>query len=55
MVFLYIIAVSEHNPLTKLLARGVADAEADERVKHRKIINPAFHVEKLKVSVSCYF
>ncbi|KAI3812288.1 hypothetical protein L1987_16995 [Smallanthus sonchifolius] len=36
------------NPLTKMLARGVADADADQWVKHRKIINPAFHVEKLK-------
>ncbi|KAC9216385.1 hypothetical protein E3N88_46173 [Mikania micrantha] len=36
------------NPLTKLLGRGVADVEGDQWVKHRKIINPAFHVEKLK-------
>ncbi|KAJ0666790.1 putative secologanin synthase [Helianthus annuus] len=36
------------NPLTKMLARGLADADADQWVKHRKIINPAFHVEKLK-------
>ncbi|KAD1794283.1 hypothetical protein E3N88_42286 [Mikania micrantha] len=36
------------NPLTKLLARGLADVEGDQWVKHRKIINPAFHVEKLK-------
>ena len=49
------MAFLEHNPLTKLLARGVADAEADQWVKHRKIINPAFHVEKFKVFVSCYF
>ncbi|PWA71616.1 cytochrome P450 mono-oxygenase [Artemisia annua] len=54
IVFLYIMAVSEHNPLTKLLARGVADAEADQWVKHRKIINPAFHVEKLKVFMILY-
>lgn len=38
------------NPLTKLLARGLIDAEADQWIKDRKIINPAFHVEKLKVS-----
>ncbi|KAI7741757.1 hypothetical protein M8C21_000601, partial [Ambrosia artemisiifolia] len=36
------------NPLTKMLARGLADVDADQWVKHRKIINPAFHVEKLK-------
>ncbi|KAC9469349.1 hypothetical protein E3N88_45778 [Mikania micrantha] len=31
-----------------LLARGLANVEGDQWVKHRKIINPAFHVEKLK-------
>nr|APZ88352.1 cytochrome P450 CYP72A509 [Eleutherococcus senticosus] len=36
------------NPLTKLLATGLLDAEGDRWVKHRKIINPAFHLEKLK-------
>ncbi|KAJ9554675.1 hypothetical protein OSB04_018720 [Centaurea solstitialis] len=43
------------NPLTKLLARGVIDAEADQWVKHRKIINPAFHVEKLKHMVPAFY
>ncbi|KAL8201476.1 hypothetical protein R6Q57_012815 [Mikania cordata] len=36
------------NPLSKMLAKGVVDVEGDQWVKHRKIINPAFHVEKLK-------
>ncbi|KAC9216383.1 hypothetical protein E3N88_46191 [Mikania micrantha] len=36
------------NPLSKMLAKGVASDDADQWVKHRKIINPAFHVEKLK-------
>ncbi|KAI3816389.1 hypothetical protein L1987_16083 [Smallanthus sonchifolius] len=36
------------NPLVKLLVRGLADVNGDQWVKHRKIINPAFHVEKLK-------
>ena len=40
------------NPLVKLLARGLVDADSDLWAKHRKIINPAFHVEKLKVCVS---
>ncbi|KAK9052588.1 hypothetical protein SSX86_029217 [Deinandra increscens subsp. villosa] len=36
------------NPLSRMLAKGLVDAEGDHWVKHRKIITPAFHVEKLK-------
>ncbi|KVI05264.1 cytochrome P450 [Cynara cardunculus var. scolymus] len=43
------------NPMTKLLARGLVDVEADQWVKHRKIINPAFHVEKLKHMVPAFY
>jgi cytochrome P450 len=35
--------------LTKLLAEGVGNYEGEKWVKHRRILNPAFHVEKLKV------
>uniref|UniRef100_A0A452XBY0 Secologanin synthase n=2 Tax=Aegilops tauschii subsp. strangulata TaxID=200361 RepID=A0A452XBY0_AEGTS len=35
--------------LSKLLAVGVATHEGEKWVKHRRILNPAFHVEKLKV------
>jgi hypothetical protein len=35
--------------LTKLLADGVAGLEGEKCVKHRRILNPTFHVEKLKV------
>ena len=41
------------NPLISLLAKGLAHLEGDQWEKHRKIINPAFHVEKLKVFF-CY-
>ncbi|KAJ9554674.1 hypothetical protein OSB04_018719 [Centaurea solstitialis] len=43
------------NPLTKLLVRGLLDVETDQWVKHRKIINPAFHVEKLKHMVPAFY
>ncbi|KAI3714014.1 hypothetical protein L1987_72604 [Smallanthus sonchifolius] len=39
------------NPLSKLLAKGIVVTEADQWVKHRKIINLAFHVEKLKINM----
>ncbi|KAM7503162.1 hypothetical protein LguiB_002066 [Lonicera macranthoides] len=36
------------NPLMKLFVDGLASHEEEKWAKHRKIINPAFHVEKLK-------
>ncbi|KAF5459659.1 hypothetical protein F2P56_019587, partial [Juglans regia] len=36
------------NPLAKLLATGLASYDAEKWAKHRRIINPAFHLEKLK-------
>jgi len=38
------------NPLLKLLATGLADYEGEKWSKHRRLINPAFNLEKLKVS-----
>ncbi|KAL3509075.1 hypothetical protein ACH5RR_028476 [Cinchona calisaya] len=39
------------HPLGRLLAEGLVMANGDEWIKHRKIINSAFHLEKLKVTV----
>ncbi|KAJ6979703.1 hypothetical protein NC653_027750 [Populus alba x Populus x berolinensis] len=39
------------HPLMKPLACGLASHEGEKWAKHRKIINPAFHQEKLKVII----
>ncbi|MFS7993735.1 putative 11-oxo-beta-amyrin 30-oxidase [Helianthus anomalus] len=46
---------SVNNPLTKLLATGLIDTDSDRWIKHRKIINPAFHFEKLKHMVPAFY
>ncbi|KAK6134292.1 hypothetical protein DH2020_031982 [Rehmannia glutinosa] len=42
------------NPLTKLLQRGLATSEGATWAQHRKIINPAFHLEKLKMMIPVF-
>ncbi|GJX88977.1 cytochrome P450 CYP72A219-like protein [Tanacetum coccineum] len=43
------------NPLSKLVVKGIFDAEGDQWAKHRKIINPAFHVEKIKHMIPAFY
>ncbi|KAF5730781.1 secologanin synthase-like [Tripterygium wilfordii] len=40
--------------ITKLLFVGVVTLEGEKWIKHRKIINPAFHQEKLKFMVPAF-
>ena len=42
------------NPLARFFARGLAVYEGEKWVKHRRILNPAFHAEKLKVIDSLF-
>jgi cytochrome P450 len=41
--------------VTKLLFGGVAILDAEKWAKHRRILNPAFHTEKLKVLFFVFF
>ncbi|KAL5159730.1 Cytochrome P450 72A68 [Glycine soja] len=43
------------NPLVKLLATGLAGYEGEKWSKHRRIINPAFNLEKLKIMLPLFF
>ena len=46
---------TEPSPLTKFLATGLVTYEGDQWAKHRKLINPTFHMEKLKVPPQIHF
>ncbi|EOA33347.1 hypothetical protein CARUB_v10020157mg [Capsella rubella] len=41
-------------PLARLIATGVANYDGDKWAKHRRIINPAFNVEKIKNMVPAF-
>ncbi|OIW06810.1 hypothetical protein TanjilG_03705 [Lupinus angustifolius] len=42
-------------PLTKLLVRGLVTYDGEKWSKHRKIINPAFNIEKIKIMLPIFF
>ncbi|KAG9455258.1 hypothetical protein H6P81_008162 [Aristolochia fimbriata] len=46
---------SGSNPLTKLLATGLATYEGEKWAIHRRILNPAFHLEKIKGMVPAFY
>ncbi|CAL9220849.1 unnamed protein product [Arabidopsis halleri] len=41
-------------PLGTLIAKGLANYDGDKWAKHRRIINPAFHLEKIKNMVPAF-
>ncbi|XP_061365533.1 cytochrome P450 72A68-like isoform X2 [Gastrolobium bilobum] len=43
------------NPLFKLLVMGLVSHEGEKWSKHRRIINPAFNLEKLKIMLPIFF
>ncbi|CAJ2659452.1 unnamed protein product [Trifolium pratense] len=43
------------NPVAKLLIKGLIHLEGEQWRKHRKIVNPAFHIEKLKIKLPIFF
>ncbi|XP_042488951.1 cytochrome P450 CYP72A219-like [Macadamia integrifolia] len=43
------------NPLSRFLAKGLVTYEGEKWAKHRRIINPAFHMEKLKCMLSAFY
>ncbi|XP_028104006.1 cytochrome P450 CYP72A219-like isoform X2 [Camellia sinensis] len=46
---------AKSNPFVKLLANGLTSLDGEQWAKHRKIINPAFHMEKLKHMVPAFY
>ncbi|XP_042489570.1 cytochrome P450 CYP72A219-like [Macadamia integrifolia] len=43
------------NPLSSLFVRGLVTYNGEKWAKHRRIINPAFHMEKVKRMLSAFY
>ncbi|KMT12324.1 hypothetical protein BVRB_5g102660 [Beta vulgaris subsp. vulgaris] len=42
------------NPLTELLAPGLVSYEGEKWANHKRLVNPAFHVQKLKLMLPAF-
>ncbi|XP_047327638.1 cytochrome P450 CYP72A219-like [Impatiens glandulifera] len=51
----FIFQKANQEPIVKLVATGIASYNLDKWTKHRKIINPAFHLDKLKNMLSAFY
>lgn len=52
---IYAFPKPDTNPLVKLVATGLINYEGEKWNKHRRIVSPAFNMEKLKVRYEFIF